>query len=185
MRATALAALLAVSMNACGGTTTSGQEQDRPGATTEGLDPLEWAAAVCTSIGRWDDALVPLRFAAAGDDPATTRDSLVAALDDALGATTTLLDELGAVGSPAINGGDAAARELRRAFAPIPDVLRGAVDDARSLPVDDPFAFAAARDELARGVADQLGALTTRLGEAAAAAPSRDLDEAFATLLGC
>jgi hypothetical protein len=169
--AVAIFALAAAS--ACGG----GSE------SASGASPEEWSADVCGALSDWVADLnqradeMQQATADSGSIP-DARDRIVEFLDTTVTRTDAMLQTVEDAGAPAVDDGEAIARDLREELAKIKPVFEDARESAEALP-DDPEAFVDAAQDLGSALAAGGGEVGGRLEATQEKYDSPELEKAF------
>lgn len=174
LAAVGLSVLALTAVSACGG---------GGGGSATGASPEEWSADVCGALSDWVTDLnrradeMQKAAANSGSIP-DARDEIVAFLDTTVTQTDTMLQKVEAAGAPAVDDGEAIARDLREELAKIKPVFVGARESAKALP-DDPEAFVDAAQDLGSALAAGGGEVGGRLEATQEKYDSPELEKAF------
>jgi hypothetical protein len=181
MKRRSLTAMVAASLvlAACGG------DDDGDGGG-DSVSAEDYASAVCTSTQDWVGGLqkraTDLQGALGSNaTPEEGKNALAGFLDDVLADTDDWVAALDEAGVPDVDGGEAAADELRSAAEDAKGVLedtRARVDD---LPTDDEQQFAREAGEVGSATQESLG----KVGDAISEPESKDLRDALQDAPAC
>ncbi|MEX2659676.1 MAG: hypothetical protein WD232_08260 [Acidimicrobiales bacterium] len=189
-----LAAL--VSVASCGGgddepaagtsevTTTEVDDDDR-------TEPAVYAEDVCGSIGVWYGRIEKASAElvedanALSDDAAAGKELVLDFLDDAIGFTDELVDELDDAGVPDTDSGESASDKLVAGIEEVRMLFQGAREDTEALPVDDPQALGAGLQEIGAALEQSSTAVGENFEEVLASVEDPELGEAFEGATSC
>jgi hypothetical protein len=166
-------ATFAMVVAACGDSDGDGQ-----GSETEA-----WADNVCSAAGEWTDAVDEAR-ATLSDTSGLSADDIEGAIGEVADATESFVADLRNVGSPDIEAGDEAQRQLSMLSDELQsqaDVIEQAISEG-----------SASLDELLASVSSVTGALSAMIGDAQATIDdlrkldgAEELESAFASSPSC
>jgi hypothetical protein len=153
------------------------------GGGSESAEPAEWVDQVCTTVVSWRDELQQ----SASDF--TTEIAGISSLEEAKGKlgdflngvidrTDVMLDEIVAVGAPAVDRGDEIQAHLREGLEGVRGVFSTAADQVGELPIDDPLAFAQAAQTLAGSIESGIAEIGKTFDSLGAQYDIPELDEA-------
>ena len=151
----AAVALLVFSLAACSSDEDGGSEGTSTETAAAAVPVEEYLDGLCTAIVDYQDELTSLNgdleTQLTGDVPTpdAVKDLLVSFLGDAVVATQGLAEEVRALGSPDVDGGDEIAVTFVGAFEQVEDLFAVSQDDVEALSTDDPAALAEGLQEVA------------------------------------
>jgi hypothetical protein len=171
----ALLGALAVSAVGCGD---SSDDQETQQSAAEA-----WAEEVCSTAADWrtaiNDAQVTLT-----DVSNLGAEAVRGAVDDVAAATTTLVTELGQIGPPDTEAGDAAAAQL----SALSDELgeqQVVISDATEQPADSPEALLAQVSTVTGAIASMLSAISVSVDHINQLEGAQELRSAFQASSTC
>lgn len=171
-------AVLALSVAACSSDGDGGSEGTATETAAAAVPVEEYLDGLCTAIVDFQDELTSLNSdleaQLSGDVPTpdAVKDLLVSFLGDAVVATQGLADEVRALGSPDVDGGDEIAVTFVGAFERVEDLFATSQSDVEALSTDDPAALA----EGLQGVATNLEAGGEQIATVFDTLPEDDVD---------
>ena len=207
----ALAAVLAVGslgFAACGGddsgsaattgggsAATTGNGSSSSGATSaaptgEGVAVEEWAGSVCGSVNTWLQGINAKGTQLGQDvqgvsDLTKGRDLLVQFMQDAVTLTDDMLSGVESAGAPAVENGEQLSEDLLTALQPVKDTFAQALEQAKTLPTDDPTAFSQAATQLGQDITDSQTQFSASFDQLQAKYDDQALNQAFNTVPAC
>lgn len=181
-----LASLLAIaalttSLAACG---SDGSESAASTPTsTAPVAASDYVKGLCTSVADFRDTLdarnaaFQEEFSTGSPTPAEVKDGLVAFLGDAAAETQALTDEIRALGTPDVEGGEEMVLGFVSALEQAEDLFATTQDEIEALPTDDPAALTQGFEEAGAKLTDaatQIGATFDDLENAELTAAAKD-----------
>ncbi|MEZ5180608.1 MAG: hypothetical protein R2702_01805 [Acidimicrobiales bacterium] len=189
-RAAPVVLALAVALVGCSG---SGSDDAAPSTTAAPTttttapartDPAEWAEGFCAAFTTWVDAIGAatdtLPATVEPGDYAGAKQAKVAQLDAAAEASGALVEALGELDPPDVEGGDELVADLEDRFDGVQASFEAASADVAALD-EDPATFQAALGEVTDRIAQELTVISTAIEELDTAYPSPELDAALAS----
>ena len=170
LRATALVAVLAVLVSACG---------DDPVAVDD------YANDLCTALTGWTEELRERQTelqegADTGGSPEADRDALQRFVDGAVAASDSLVDDVEAAGVPDIEDGEEVADAFQDAVEETRSELEDAQADVADIPTDSSDSYRAAVDDFVSESRSTLEGIDEQLQDVYAPELDMALDEASA-----
>jgi hypothetical protein len=172
-----VALLLAFAVSAVGCDDASDDQEPQPSAAEA------WADQLCSTAGDWrtaiEDAQVTLT-----DTSNLSANAVRGAVDDVATATTTLVTELGQIGPPDTEAGDAAAAQL----SALSDALgeqQAVISDTRDQPADSAQALLAQVSTVTGAIASMLSAISVSVDNISQLDGAQELRSAFQASSAC
>lgn len=167
-------------LSACSGGST-------PSASSAGLSAADFASKICGQLGSFNDDVrgISSDTSAAYDPhgPLTDRKIVIIAfLKKVEARTQTLIDAVGAIGAPAVDGGDTALAKISAALAAAKSAEDHGLSKAEALPTaGDPKEFDREANAAGSLIQTSIAALATAISGLGVAA----LDQAFQEAPSC
>jgi hypothetical protein len=169
-------------MGACSGDGGSGTDGE---VEPDTVSATEYATGVCGAISGWVDEIQGLnQDLSANLDPSSAdslKDAMVGFLEDVTTATDSVIDEVGAVGIPDVEDGEATAEAVLTALRGSRDVFADAQARVEGLSTDDPAAFGEELQTLGTDLQSSMSGIGGELDQFA----SPELDQAFNDIPEC
>jgi hypothetical protein len=147
--------LLALAAAGCGG------GSDDSSSSSSGTDAKTWAKDVCGALDTWSDD-VKSGSKDLGDalrdtsSPKDAKDKVVAYLEDVQDSTETMVDDVKAAGTPAIEKGQAIQDDLENGLEEARDSFDQAVESAKKIDTSNLRAFTTGLSNLSQQIQTQL-----------------------------
>ena len=183
--ATAVLTACSSSSSSSSSTAAGASTSSTPSSTAAAADAATYMNSLCTTVSTWQQAIkdenTSLQSAVqSAASPQDAKDALETFLTAVVGDTQTMVDEVQALGAPAVDGGDTASAAVVTALTNIQTLFQDALDQVKSLDTSNPAAMAGALTSLAtdlqQGGQDAAAALSNidsqSLKDAAATAPA-------------
>lgn len=173
-----------IPLAACGGD--DGSETASDEAPTA-VPAVAYVEDLCTSVTGYRSDLdargeaLQEELAELGTDVAAAQDALVALLEDAAAATQTLAEDVRALGTPDVEGGDEVAVGFVNALERAEDLFATAAEEVAALPDDDPDALGEGLTTVGENLDSASGELEATFQEL----ESGELSEAAADVEAC
>jgi len=150
-----------------------------------GASAEEWVADVCTDATTWVRNITGLEgqfqtdVQAAGEDIDQLKSVLVAFFEEAVAATSDLIEGVVEAGVPDVETGDAIAEAVRVGLTQARDVLADAQADIEAASTDDPDAFGQTLTEATSSIGQGFQRIGETLDTATSSGPGgAELEEA-------
>jgi hypothetical protein len=147
--------LLALAAAGCGG------GGDDSSSSSSGTDATTWAKDVCGALDTWSND-IKSGSKDLGDQlrdtssPKDAKDKVVAYLEDVQDSTKTMVDDVKAAGTPAIEKGQAIQDDLENGLEEARDSFDQAVESAKKIDTSNLGAFTTGLSNLSRQIQNQL-----------------------------
>jgi hypothetical protein len=163
-------------VGACGGDDDDGGDSVAAGA---------YAKDICSATSEWVTGIQGLAEDLQGQlpqgaGPEEGKEALGNFLGDALERTETYLTAVEDAGTPDVDGGEEAAKQIRDAVTEARDIIADASEQADDLPTDSEQAFSREADELGNSTRESLSSVGDAIGD-----PPKELEAAFEDEKSC
>ncbi len=172
----------------------SAASSDAPASSGEipadGVEVEAWAGSVCGAVGTWLDGINAKGDQLSTDVQGVTeltagRDLLVQFMEDAVSLTDAMLSSVQSAGAPAVENGEQLSADLVAALNPVKTTFESALEQAKTLPTDDPEAFGTAADQLGQEITNSQSGFAASFDALQQKYDDPALNQAFADVPAC